>query len=249
MTDDIDSSNSSGRFPATRLSAVVAAGSADPVQRARGFETIVSAYWMPVYKYVRLKWNKTTEDARDLTQGFFAEALEKNFFARYDPAKARFRTFVRTCLDGFVANDEKAARRLKRGGDKIIVSLDFEEAEHQLQVAQPPSATSLDEYFEREWARSVFALAVETLKEHLEKAGKTTHLRLFERYVLEEPDDGTGYKELAAEYGISTSDVTNYLALARREFRRIVLEKIRDLTANEEEFRRESRALLGIDPP
>jgi DNA-directed RNA polymerase specialized sigma24 family protein len=233
----------------TRLSAVVAAGSADANERARAFETLVTAYWMPLYKYVRIKWNKTTEDAQDLTQGFFAEALEKNFFARYDPAKAKFRTFVRTCLDGFVANDEKASKRKKRGGDQIIVSLDFEEAEHQLQVAQPPALSALDDYFEKEWARSVFTLSLDALRKQLETSGKSVHLKLFERYVLDETEERStaGYKELAKEFGIKTTDVTNYLAYARREFRRIILEKLRELTANDEEFRREARALLGID--
>jgi len=64
----------SDRFPVTRLSAIVAASSANQEERTRAFEVLVSAYWMPVYKYVRIKWNKPAEDARDLTQGFFLEA-------------------------------------------------------------------------------------------------------------------------------------------------------------------------------
>ena len=81
-------------------------------------------------------------------------------------------------------------------------------------------------------------------------AGKETHLRLFERYVLDADDEApkTSYKALAADFNLATTDVTNYLALARREFRRIVLEKLRELTATDEEFRGEARALLGVDP-
>ena len=240
----------SDRFPVTRLSAIVAASSANQEERNRAFEVLASAYWMPVYKYVRIKWNKPTEDARDLTQGFFLEAMEKNFFGRYDPSKARFRTFLRTCLDGFVANENKAASRIKRGGDATILSLDFDGAEDQLRIAARPAAGAIDEYFEQEWARSVFSLALEGFRAQMLNAGKETHLRLFERYVLD-ADDGTpktSYKALAAEFNLATTDVTNYLALARREFRRIVLEKLRELTATDDEFRREARALLGVDP-
>jgi RNA polymerase sigma factor (sigma-70 family) len=238
------------RFPVTRLSAIVAASSANQEERTRAFEVLVSAYWMPVYKYIRIKWNKQTEDARDLTQGFFAEAIEKNFFARFDPAKAKFRTFLRTCLNGFVANENKAARRIKRGGDATILSLDFDGAEEQLRIAVPPAAGAIDEYFEKEWARSVFAMALESFRARMLDAGKETHLRLFERYVLDPEDDApkTSYKALAAEFNLSTTDVTNYLALGRREFRGIVLEKLRELTASDEEYRREVRALLGVDP-
>lgn len=240
----------SDKFPITRLSAIVASSSANQEERARAFEVLASAYWMPVYKYIRIKWNKETEDARDLTQGFFAEAIEKNFFGRYDASKAKFRTFLRTCLDGFVANENKAAGRMKRGGAATILSLDFDGAEEQLRLATPPAAGAIDEYFDKEWSRSVFSLALESFRAQMLDAGKETHLRLFERYVLDADDAAskTSYKALAAEFNLATTDVTNYLALARREFRRIVLEKLRELTATDEEFRREARALLGVDP-
>jgi DNA-directed RNA polymerase specialized sigma24 family protein len=239
----------SARFPVTRLSAIIGTSSSNPEERTRAFEALVSAYWMPVYKYVRIKWNKPTEDARDLTQGFFAEAIEKNFFARFDPSKAKFRTFLRTCLDGFVANENKAASRIKRGGGAPILSLDFDGAEEQLRIAVPPAANKIDEYFEKEWARSVFSVALESFRTQMLAARKETHLRLFERYVLDAgEEEKPSYKALAREFDLSTTDVTNYLAFARREFRRIVLEKLRELTATDEEYRREARALLGVDP-
>ena len=90
--------------------------SARPDERRSAFDRLVTAYWKPVFKYVRLKWHATPEDAADLTQGFFLRAFEKDFFAGFDPSKARFRTYLRTCLDGFVANARKADARLKRGG-------------------------------------------------------------------------------------------------------------------------------------
>ncbi len=249
MGDNPNNKTPRDRFPVTRLSAIVAASSSNAEERTRAFEVLIAAYWMPVYKYIRIKWNKPTEDARDLTQGFFLEAMEKNFFGRYDASKAKFRTFLRTCLDGFVANENKAASRLKRGGDATILSLDFDGAEEQLKIGSQPAANAIDDYFEKEWARSVFTLALESFRPSMIDSGKETHLRLFERYVLDADDGGTktSYKALAAEFNLSTGDVTNYLALARREFRRIVLDKLRELTATEEEYRREARALLGAD--
>jgi RNA polymerase sigma factor (sigma-70 family) len=238
------------RFPVTRLSAIVGTTSSNPEERTRAFEALIAAYWMPVYKYVRIKWNKPSEDARDLTQGFFAEAMAKDFFRRYDPSKAKFRTFLRTCLDGFIANENKAAGRLKRGGDAKILSLDFDGAEEQLRIATPPVDGTINDYFEKEFARSVFSLALESFRSQMLSAGKDIHLKLFERYILndEEGSSKTSYKVLSEEFGISNSDVTNYLAFGRREFRRIVLERLRELTASDDEFRREARALLGVTP-
>lgn len=243
-------SQRSDRFPITRLSAVVAAASDNQEERTRAFDVLVSAYWMPVYKYVRIKWNKSIEDAKDLTQGFFTEAMEKNFFARFDPSKAKFRTFLRTCLDGFIANENKAAGRLKRGGGMTILSMDFDGAESELRSAKRPAGNDIDDYFEKEWMRSLLSLSVETLRAEMLAAGKDTYFALFQRYVLEEPGETSklSYKDLAREFEIPVTSVTNYLSAARREFRRILLDKLHQLTATEDEYRREARALLGVEP-
>ncbi len=55
------------------------------------------------------------------------------------------------------------------------------------------------------------------------------------------------YASLAKEFGLEPATVNNYLAAARRDFRRIVLEKLREITATDEEFRTEARSLLGVD--
>src|SRR5258708_3178483 len=90
---------SGDRFPLTRRS-VVAAGDANPEVRRRAWDVLVVSYWRPVYKVLRVRWRLDREDAEDLTQEFFASALVKKTFERYDPGKARFRTYLRTCLDG-----------------------------------------------------------------------------------------------------------------------------------------------------
>ncbi len=228
---------------------MLGAASADADTRQRAFSSLVEAYWKPVYKYVRLKWQAPPDEAEDLTQGFFARAFEKEFFRTYDPSKARFRTFLRTCLDGFIANERKAAGRLKRGGGVDIVALDFQTAEGELRqhdVAVPPD---MEEYFEREWARSVLALSVERLRAHYSGPGREKYFHVFERYDLDPTASGerVTYAQIANEIGAPATDVTNYLAAARRQFRAIVLERLRELTATDEEFRDEARRLLGVD--
>jgi hypothetical protein len=95
-------------LPATRHSILEAVRSDDATVRRDGYGTMVAVYWKPVYKYLRLKWNLAEEEAKDATQDFFARAIEKRFFDVYDPGKARFRTFLRVCLDRFLANERKA---------------------------------------------------------------------------------------------------------------------------------------------
>jgi len=236
-------------FPATRWSVVDAVKSRDPAEQARALDTLFTAYWKPVYKYVRWRWNRPAEDAQDLTQGFFAEALERNLLAKFDPAKSRLRTYLRLCVDSFVMNQEKAARRQKRGGTATHVALDFQEAEGELagstmDPASIPSPESLEEFFEKEWVRSLFALAVEELGKLCAERTRDRTFHLFERYDLS-GDSEISYEDLAAEYAIPVTDVTNALSWARREFRKIALERLREVCGSDEEFRREARAVFG----
>jgi RNA polymerase sigma factor (sigma-70 family) len=254
MTEDTKIGGPAGKFPATRLSAVLAARSDDPAERSRALEVIAAAYWKPIYKYLRIRWGKSNEDAKDLTQDFFAKLFEKDYLDDFDPAKARLRTFLRICADRFVANEAKAAKRLKRGGGATHLSLDFDAAENELQRAEPlaqltASPESVDDFLEKEFIRSLFGLAVDQLRSECESRGKQIHFRLFEIYDLEgDGASNASYAELAKEFRIAPTDVTNYLAFARREFRRIALERLREMTASEEEFRHEARALLGMVP-
>jgi RNA polymerase sigma factor (sigma-70 family) len=246
-----------GSFPATRHSVVAGIASPDIQTRRIAFDALVLAYWRPVYKYVRIKWRRDREDAADLTQEFFARAFDKGSLGRFEPARARFRTFLRVCLDGFVANEIKARGRLKRGGDLAFVPLDFAAAEHELSLHPAAIGTGLaaiadadeDDLFRQEWVRSLFSDAVAALRASCEAAGKTMQFAVFQRYDLDDSAEvRPTYSQLAAELGIPVTQVTNYLAFARRELRRLVLERLRSLCATDEEFRLEARELLGTDP-
>ena len=241
------------QFPVTRWSVIDAVKSADPAEQGRALDTMFAAYWKPVYKYVRLRWSRAADEAQDLTQGFFVELLERNLLANYNPGKSKLRTYLRLCVDSFVMNQEKAARRQKRGGYTTHVALDFQAAEGELagttiDVASIPSPESLEEFFEKESVRSLFELAVEDLRKSCVERERERTFRLFEDYDLS-GDPETSYEKLAAQHAIPVTDVTNALSWARREFRRIALERLRELCASEEEFQREARSVFGSDTP
>jgi len=88
------------------------------------------------------------------------------------------------------------------------------------------------------------------LRARCAESGKRVPFALFERYDLDEPAGGArpSYEQLAREHALPVTQVTNHLAWARREFRAIVLDKLRELTASDEEFRAEARDILGVDP-
>lgn len=248
MGRDTDIGGTRGEFPATRHSVVAEVASRDEEVRSRAWEALVRAYWKPVYKYLRLRFARSNEDAKDLTQAFFARAIERDFFDGFDPARARFRTWLRICLDRFVANADAAASAQKRGGGTVL-ELDFDAAESEVSRLDPPAPDRLDDWFRAEWVRELFARSVADLEALLAARGRLDDLEMLRRYDLDPGGRRPTYEELAAALGVTVVTVTNRLAAARRELRRIVLEQLRRLTTDEAEFRDEVRVILGVDEP
>jgi DNA-directed RNA polymerase specialized sigma24 family protein len=213
-------------------------------------DTLASVYWRAVYTYIRLKWKVDPQTSEDLTQDFFARSIERNFFAHYDPTKARFRTWLRVGIDRLVANANEAANRQKRGGGARAVPLDAAELERDIAARAPGPLPDDDELFRREVARTLFSHAVEALRAECDAHGKTVQWQVFQAYDIEGPDRETkpSYASLAAEHGVPVTQVTNYLAAMRKRFRALVLDRLRELSASDAEFRAEARDVLGVDP-
>lgn len=228
-------------FPLTNPSVLLRAKSDDQGIRHAAFEQLARVYYTPVYKHLRVKWKKSPDEAEELTQHFFVHALEREIFAAYDADKARFRTFVRVCIDRLTMNHHAAQRADKRGGQVRFAELDSRQAEQEIGALGPVSAEDAEALFDREWAKSVLALAVERLASRLEAEGRTRQLEAFSRYDLS--DDDLSYADLAGAMGVPVTTVTNDLSRARRAFREVVLDTLRELTATEEEFEHEARAL------
>ena len=236
-------------FPDTGHSLLARLASPEPSTRARALDAVCALYWRPVYTHIRLRWSIEPADAQDLTQGFFLHLLDTPALQRYDRGRARFRTYLRVCLDGYCANRHAEGRRLKRGGAVELLSLDLAGAEADLPDAAAAAADP-DGYFRRELIRELFTRSIAELRDRLERAGKPACFALFHRYDVEGSDAPARptYAALASEFGLPVTQVTNLLARARREFRGIVLEQLRELSASDAEFRNEAHDLLGWSP-
>jgi DNA-directed RNA polymerase specialized sigma24 family protein len=234
-----DSLHEAARFPLTRRSAVLAAASDDPAVRATALGALAAAYWKPAYKHVRVKWRASSADAADHVQSFFGRAAERGFFQDYDPARARFRTFFKVCLDRHVSNAAAAAQRDKRGGP--AAALNFEEAETELERQGAAAWESPEDCFEREWRRALFSRGLVALEAWCAAEGKPEVWKAFAAYDLCEPPRPR-YGDLAAELKLPVTTITNHLALARRTLRTLVWEDLRALTATDRELAEEASA-------
>ncbi|MCX6626533.1 MAG: sigma-70 family RNA polymerase sigma factor [Candidatus Solibacter sp.] len=215
------------RFPSTQVS-LIASAAGEPL----AMERVVALYWKPIYKFIRFKFHKDNEAAKDLTQGFFASALERDFFQRFDPSKAGFRTYLRLAVERFAATQHEAENRQKRGGGVEFAELE----DHSASTASP------EEIFLQEWRRQLFVLAIEDLRAACAAAGKHTEWLVFEAYDLAE-GERPSYAELARRHGVAETSVTNYLAWARGRLRGFVTGRLRGVTSGERELREEMRRL------
>jgi len=234
-------------FPPTRYSAIVRLHADNEADRRVAWDALVTAYWRPVYKYLRARWRLPAEHAEDLTQEFFARAFEQRFLDDYDPAKARFRTWLRLGLDRLAGNEAKASQRLKRGGGVAMTSLDFVSAEGEARELEIADNSDLDAWFQQEFVRALFGRAVDAVEGECHADGRDDHFDLFKVCDLADLDTATrpSYKTLADARGWTVNDVTNRLAGVRRAFRGHVLRLLRDACASDEEFEAEARSILG----
>jgi DNA-directed RNA polymerase specialized sigma24 family protein len=231
-----DSLSEAAGFPGTRRSAVLGAASDDPIVRERSWRALVEAYWKPAYKHVRVKWKAQAPDAADHVQAFFERAVHREFFAGYQPERARFRTFFKLCLDRHVSSAGQAAAREKRGG--LAAALDFADAERELELAGAAAWESPEEVFEREFKRALFGRGVQALEAWCRSEGKPQVWEAFRRYDLGDPPRPK-YDALASELSLPVTTITNHLALARRKLKELVLGELQLVTASDGELREE----------
>jgi RNA polymerase sigma factor (sigma-70 family) len=212
--------------------------------RRRAFDELALAYWRPVYRTLRVAHRKPREEAEDLTQGFFLGLFEKGTLDRFeaDPKEGKFRSLLRSLLDGFVHTADRSARRKKRGGDKKRVHLDPAEIDAiEERITLEPD----EDPFEREWR---IALLEEALAEMSRDSQSPLWVRRHAIFLAHDVEASEGdrpsYAELAKSFGLKPYDVKNDLVAARRRFAELVLDRIRDECANEEEAQDELRALF-----
>src|SRR5262249_28469295 len=148
-------------------------------QVSAALEKLCRTYWPPLYSYVR-RQGYSPEDSQDLTQAFFAKLLAKNFWARADPQKGRFRSFLLTALRQFLTDQRDRARTAKRGGGVLPISFDEYAGQERFLEGLGHNLTS-QQHFDRQWASTVLEQARARLRQECIASGKS---ELYDRVNL-----------------------------------------------------------------
>lgn len=213
-------------FPSTQWTAILQARGEDPDVARKNLGHLISTYWKPIYRCIRASWGKANEEAKDLTQGFFLEVLQKDFLKAVSPERGRFRTFLKHALKCHLADEWERRSALKRGGGAHRLPMEAADAS-----AGPDS--SPDRLFDREWAQCLLDQAVELMRSFLSSAGKEVYFRAFQLSHLDAPP--RSYKDVAQELGVSASDVHNYLTYAREILKKALRDLIRRTVSDDSE--------------
>lgn len=228
-------------FVTTRWSLVIAAGQRPSPQSQEAMGALIRQYWYPLYAYVRRR-GKTPEDARDLTQAFFARLIEKNDVSSAERRHGRFRAWLLTSLKNFLANDFDRATAQKRGGGAAIVSLDATDAEGRYQM-EPADERTPEQLYERRWAMALLENALETLRQEQEAKGKRL---LFERLVCGlTGDPELPLAEIGERLGMEENAVRQSMMRLRRRYKELLFAQTDDTLESPEEREEELRGLLA----
>lgn len=244
-TPETEMGGAERQFPKTSWSVLVQARDGDSTEGRRALERLLSLYWKPVYCVIRNVWSKGNEDAKDLTQEFFAQAfLAGSLLQNYLPERGRFRAYVKAAVMNFLKDDAKAAGRWKRGGGARVFPLEGADFDPD-QVLADPNATSPEHKFDAAWKNFVLARALEVARERLHGEGKDQYFEVLRRYDLEPDAAGATYQTVGHALDLSSDTVKNYLTRARRELRDAVLQVVGDTVGSEEDLAQEMEALFG----
>lgn len=218
----------------------------DKLQRQAIFSELLKKYWKPVYCYLRRK-GYSNEDAKDLTQGFFQDiVLGREFVARADPNKGRFRSFLLTALEHFTANSYRRETAKKRSPNDPVIHLD------QIENLQEPdlSARGPDEMFNYAWACDLLDEVLARVKHDCSIAGQEIHWQVFRLRVLlpvMENSANVPMSQICADYGIaSEAQASNMIVTVKRRFALTLRNFLRQYVQTDEQVDDEFGRLMAI---
>jgi len=232
-----------GGFATTHWSVVMAAGKGPSAQAAEALEQLCRTYWYPLYAFVRRHVSEA-HDAEDLTQEFFTRFLAKEYFGRADPALGRFRSFLLACLKNFLAEQQRQARRLKRGGGQTTISWDSQTAEERYRL-EPVDPVTPEQVYDRRWALTLLETVLARLAEEQSAAGKERIFAQLKDYLWGEAH-GTGYAEVAERLGMTEGAVKVTVHRLRRRLRDLLREEVAHTVVAGEEIDEELRHLIAV---
>ncbi|MBI2926207.1 MAG: sigma-70 family RNA polymerase sigma factor [Verrucomicrobia bacterium] len=222
---------------------MLAARDGEESRATQALESLCRTYWYPLYAFLR-RQGHSAEDAQDLTQGFFAHLLARDFLRGLSKEHGRFRTFLLAALRNFLADQWDKARALKRGGGRPALSLDEVAAEERYQL-EPADELSADRIYERRWALTLLDQALARLREEFAAADKAELFDVLRQFQGDEPSPAT-CADVAARLGMPENTFKSHVRRFRQRYRELLCEAVAQTVATPAEVAEELRHLRSV---
>jgi RNA polymerase sigma-70 factor (ECF subfamily) len=244
--DEVTSLSATGSVPAgagvfttTHWSVVLEAQGESPAAHD-ALENLCRTYWRPIYGFVRREGTKP-EEAKDITQGFFALILERKDFQSVRQEKGRLRSFLLASLKHFMANERRDAATIKRGGGRTLIPLDGIEDSTEFDRSDMLSADLL---YDRRWAFTVLERVFARLREESQGSANAPLLERLNTLLSDEPDRPS-QAEIAREFGMTENAVKQAFHRLRQRYRQLLREEVAHTVATPAEIEDELRHLIA----
>jgi len=229
-------------FDETSWTLIQAAAAHPSTESRKALASLCQIYWRPVYAFI-LKRGYESDQAEDLTQGFFALLLEKNFLIQVHRERGKFRSFLLACVTHFLANEWDREQALKRGGGQVTVSIDLVESE-QWYAPSATVAANPESLFERTWALAVLERATETLRADYSGRGKSDLFNAIFVYLSGETE-AVGWDELADQLQMSCGALRMHAGRMKEKFGKCLRQEILETVNTPDQINDEIRFLMA----
>lgn len=208
---------------------MLGARGADEELAGRALGRLCQTYWYPLYVFIR-RQGQSAEDAQDLVQGFFAKALEKNYFNEAVQEKGKFRSFLLLALKRYMANEWDRANCLKRGGGCETIPLDPAETETRYR-AEAIDDLNPEKAYDRRWAETLLEQVLRTLQAEYAAAGKARAFEKLQVCLSGEKSDQS-HAELGRELGMTEGALRVAVHRLRQRYRELLRSEIAQTVAS-----------------
>jgi RNA polymerase sigma-70 factor (ECF subfamily) len=222
---------------------VLAAGEQDSSQGQEALARLCRTYWLPVYAFVR-KRGHTPDQAKDLTQDFFASFLKKNSVARAVRERGRFRSFLMTSVDNFLRNTHERDQAQKRGGGSSLVSLDDQDAEAYY-LAEPADELDPAKHFELRWVLTILDRVMQRLRKEYLEVDRADLFEALQNHLWGDIES-IPYSQLGEKFGLSETNIKVTAHRLRQGYRALLREEISQTVAQPAEIDDEIRYLMRV---
>ncbi len=229
-------------FTTTHWSVVLAAQGPSPAAEA-AVEKLCRTYWRPIYGFLRRKGVRP-EEAKDLTQGFFALLLERRDLNAVRQEKGRLRSYLLTSLKHFQANEHARAMAIKRGEGRQLIPLD-ELRERERVGFEPTDTLAADQIYEHRWALSLLDQVLARLGDEYRAAGNVRLFDLLQKSLTDEPDRPST-ADTAREFGMTESALRQASYRLRQRYRELLREEIAHTVMVPGDIEDELRHLIAV---